>query len=48
MRFDAESARKIYRKLDFLPSRSTGYAPCICGKKCDIACYKHIMGVTEL
>lgn len=47
-RFDAESARKLYRELDFLPSRSTGYAPCICGKKCDIACYKHIMGVTEL
>lgn len=48
MRFDAESARKLYPQLDFLPSRRTGYAPCICGKKCDIACYKHIMGVTEL
>lgn len=47
-RFDAESARALYKALDFLPSRSTGYAPCICGKKCDIACYKHIMGVTEL
>jgi len=47
-RFDAESARALYRHLDFLPSRATGYAPCICGKKCDIACYKHIMGVTEL
>lgn len=47
-RFDAKSARAIYQKLDFLPSRSTGYAPCICGKKCDIACYRHIMGVTEL
>lgn len=47
-RFTAESARAIYRKLDFLPSRATGYAPCICGKKCDIACYKHIMGVSEL
>lgn len=47
-RFDAESARALYRELDFLPSRATGYAPCICGKKCDIACYKHIMGVTEL
>ena len=48
MRFDAESARAIYPEMDFLPSRRTGYAPCICGKKCDIACYKHIMGVTEL
>lgn len=47
-RFDAESARALYKQLDFLPSRATGYAPCICGKKCDIACYKHIMGVTEL
>lgn len=48
MKFDADSARAIYRELDFLPSRSTGYAPCICGKKCDIACYKHIMGVEKL
>lgn len=47
-RFDAQSARAIYKDLDFLPSRSTGYAPCICGKACDIACYKHLMGVTEL
>lgn len=47
-RFDAESARAIYPKLDFLPSRSTGYVACICGKKCDIACYKHIMGVEKL
>lgn len=47
-RFDAQSARAIYKDLDFLPSRSTGYAPCICGKPCDIACYKHLMGVTEL
>ena len=48
MRFDAASARAIYPALDFLPSKRTGYAPCICGKKCDIACYKHIMGVKEL
>ena len=47
-RFDAVSAREIYPELDFLPSRATGYAPCICGKKCDIACYKHIMGVDSL
>ena len=43
-----EKTLPLIRELDFLPSRSTGYAPCICGKKCDIACYKHIMGVTEL
>ena len=48
MRFDAASARAVYPAMDFLPSKRTGYAPCICGKKCDIACYKHIMGVKEL
>ena len=42
-RFDAVSARAIYPSLDFLPSRATGYAPCICGKRCDIACYRHLM-----
>ncbi len=42
-RFDAASARAIYKQMDFLPSRATGYAPCICGKPCDIACYKHLM-----
>lgn len=40
--FDRESARTIYKELDFLPSRATGYAPCLCGKKCDVACYKHL------
>lgn len=43
-RFDAESARAIYRELDFLPAY-IGYSPCLCGKKCDIACYEHIKGV---
>ncbi len=37
-RFDRESARAIYPELDFLPSRTTKYAPCLCGRKCDIAC----------
>ena len=41
-RFDRESAREIYRKIDFLPSRSTGYIPCICGRACDMACYRHL------
>ena len=41
-RFDAESARRIYPKLDFLPQTQWGYAPCLCGKKCDIACYEHL------
>ncbi len=42
--FDRESARKIYKEIDFLPSRSTGYIPCICGRACDMACYRHLKG----
>lgn len=41
-RFDAESARAIYPQLKFMPSRATGYAPCLCGKACDVACYEHL------
>ena len=40
--FDSEKARSIYKDLDFLPSKATGYAPCLCGKLCDIACYNHL------
>ncbi|MBQ4087881.1 MAG: 4Fe-4S binding protein [Clostridia bacterium] len=40
--FDRESAREIYPHLSFLPKTNWGYAPCICGKKCDMACYKHL------
>ena len=40
--FDRESAREIYKKINFLPSRSTGYIPCICGRACDMACYQHL------
>lgn len=43
-RFDAESARAIYPALDFLPRTQWGYAPCLCGKKCDIACYERLTG----
>ena len=43
-RFDAESAREIYKEMDFLPNTQWGYAPCLCGKKCDIACYNHLKG----
>jgi len=43
-RFDAESAREIYPKMQFLPNTQWGYAPCLCGRKCDIACYKHLVG----
>ena len=41
-RFDAKSAREIYPKLNFLPQTQWGYAPCLCGRKCDIVCYKHL------
>lgn len=40
--FDRESAREVYPKLSFLPKTNWGYSPCICGKKCDIACYNHL------
>ena len=40
-RFDAESARKIYPRLNFLPQFS-GYVPCLCGKACDVACFRHL------
>lgn len=42
--FDSESAREIFKKMDFLPNTQWGYAPCLCGRKCDIACYKHLKG----
>ena len=40
-RFDAESARKLYPELNFLPAFG-GYVPCLCGKACDMACYQHL------
>ena len=43
-RFDAESARAIYPEMNFLPNTQWGYAPCLCGRKCDVACYKHLVG----
>ncbi|MBQ4599238.1 MAG: 4Fe-4S binding protein [Clostridia bacterium] len=43
-RFNAESARKIYKEMNFLPNTQWGYSPCLCGRKCDIACYKHLKG----
>lgn len=43
-RFDSLSAREIFKEIDFLPKTNWGYVPCLCGKKCDIACYKHLKG----
>ena len=47
-RFDAKSAREIYPKLNFLPQTQWGYAPCLCGRKCDVACYKHLKEAGKL
>ena len=43
-RFDAESARELYPEMKFLPNTQWGYSPCICGRKCDVACYAHFVG----
>ena len=41
-KFDAESARELYPKLRFLPLTASRYEACLCGKRCDVACYKHL------
>lgn len=45
-KFDCQSAREIFKEMNFLPNTQWGYAPCLCGRKCDIACYEHIKGGT--
>ena len=47
-RFDAVSARALYPKMRFLPNTQSGYAPCLCGKRCDIACYHHLKEVGKI
>lgn len=42
--FDAATAQEIYPHMNFLPNTQWGYSPCLCGRKCDIACYKHLVG----
>ena len=42
--FDKEEAQAIYDELDFLPRTQYGYIPCLCGKKCETECYKHLKG----
>ena len=42
--FDAESARALYPHMNFLPNTQWGYSPCLCGRKCDMACYRHLVG----
>lgn len=41
-RFDAVSARALYPKLHFLPDTQSGYSPCLCGKRCDLVCWRHL------
>ncbi len=43
-RFDRNSARELYPDLRFLPETHFGYVPCLCGKKCELACEKHRKG----
>lgn len=47
-RFDADSARALYPELKFLPNTHNGYAPCICGRRCDLACYHHLKEVGKI
>lgn len=47
-RFDSESARELYKKMKFLPNTQSGYCACICGKRCDIACYKHLKEIGKI
>lgn len=41
-RFDANSAKEIYPELKFLPTTHFGYVPCLCGKSCEMVCYRHL------
>jgi epoxyqueuosine reductase QueG len=42
-KFSPEEAKSIYSELDFLPPTQYGYVPCLCGKKCDTECYRHLI-----
>jgi len=41
-RFDKESAEAIYEKLKILPNTHLGYVPCLCAKKCETVCFRHL------
>lgn len=41
-RFDSESAKEIYPYLKFMPNTHFGYVPCLCGKSCEMVCFKHL------
>ena len=46
-RFDRQSAKEIYPHLRFLPETHFGYVPCLCGKACEVVCYKHLKGESK-
>lgn len=46
--FDSESAKKMYDELHFLPNTHFGYVPCLCGKKCETVCYKHLKEIGRI
>jgi len=46
--FDSDSAKEIYSSLNFLPNTQFGYVPCLCGKACEMVCYKHLKEVGKL
>lgn len=47
-KFDKQSALEIYDSLKILPNTHFGYVPCICGKKCETVCYKHLKEVGRI
>ena len=47
-RFDKQAAEEIYDQLKFLPSTHLGYVPCLCGKACEVVCYRHLKEVGKL
>lgn len=47
-RFDSQSAKEIYPELKFLPNTHFGYVPCLCAKKCETVCYKHLKEVGRI
>ena len=40
--FDKDSAIAVKTDMRFLPNTNFGYVPCLCGKKCEIVCRKHL------
>ena len=47
-RFNSQSAKEIYPELNFLPKTQFGYVPCLCGKACETACYRHLKEAGKL